>query len=89
MGVVFHTAEVVQDRNPHDLVADLELELPGYRENRRIAKALAATDLEGAAGSMPDDLLRCYAALVGIDVFPAEELTLARTWLDALERARP
>src|SRR5439155_16775250 len=40
-GVVFHPVEVVQERNPHDLRQDFELEVPGYLNNRRVSRSLA------------------------------------------------
>ena len=45
MGVVFHSPEVFQDRNPHDLMVDFREEIPGYEQNRRIAEILDGLDL--------------------------------------------
>ena len=38
--LVFHTAEVVQERNVHRLIRDFEDEIPGYTNNFRICKEL-------------------------------------------------
>ena len=40
MGVVFHPAEVIQDRNPHDLMRDFKDEIPGYNGNSRLVDVL-------------------------------------------------
>lgn len=86
-GVVFHAAEVIQERNPHNLMRDFEDEIPGYLGNRRFAEVLAQTDLAPGRGNAADNLARCYEALKAAGFFPDEELTLVKTWLKDLEKA--
>jgi len=81
LGVVFHAAEVVQDRNPHDLTRDFADEIPGYENNRKIARTLASLSLESGAGAAGRNLLRCYEQLVADGFFPAKELPLVQAWL--------
>ena len=88
LGVVFHAAEVVQDRNLHDLMRDFNDEVPGYQRNREIARVLSDTALSPGSGAVADNLVRCYEALVAKDVFARDELTLLRAWLQGLELAR-
>ena len=85
-GVVFHAAEVVQQRNPHDLMKDFEDEVPGYLQNRRIAPALAELRLRPGEGALGDNLVRCYEALVAGGVMPQTELPIVKAWLADLER---
>lgn len=83
-GVVFHAAEVVQERNPHNLMRDFEDEVPGYLRNREIATILEGLSLRPGPGEVGSNLVRCYEALVVADVFPPGEMILVRAWLDDL-----
>jgi hypothetical protein len=85
-GVVFHAPEVVQDRNPHNLMRDFADETPGYQRNRELVQVLASTLLEPGEGAVGANLLRCYDALVQAGFFPPEELALVRIWLQDLRR---
>ena len=84
-GLVFHAAEVVQERNPHDLAKDFELEVPGYLHNASITGALGNLELRPGAGAVADNLIRCYESLVTGGHLPTEELDGVRAWLDDLE----
>lgn len=86
-GLVFHGAEVFQDRNAHDLMRDFEAEIPGYRGNKRLAAVLAGLALAPGPAGVAANLEACYAALVAEGFFPAAELDLVRAWKTDLERA--
>ena len=77
----FHAAEVVQDRNPHNLMRDFSDEVPGYEQNNRLARVLEETKLESGADAVGNNLLKCYQALVSNDIFPEKELPLVEAWL--------
>lgn len=81
-GVVFHSPEVYQDRNPHDLMKDFTDELPGYTGNNRIAHVLTTLKLKSGYGNQLDNLISCYEALIEAGFFPANELELVRAWTD-------
>lgn len=88
-GVAFHSpAEVVQDRNEHNLLADFESEIPGYLHNEAIAKALGATEL--ASGSdvsvISKNLRMCYEAMVAGGFLPADELKSVDAWIADVRR---
>ena len=85
MGVVFHAAEVVQERNFHELMADFRDEIPGYLGNSQIVASLAKLTLDAGQGNVNTNLIRCYEALVGEGVFPDEELILAKAWVADIE----
>jgi hypothetical protein len=86
-GVVFHAAEVFQERNEHDLMRDFVDEVPGYRRNRELAATLETLPLESGAGQVTDNLRRCYEALVAAGFFDAAELELVASWCSGLEQA--
>jgi hypothetical protein len=88
-GVAFHAPEMVQDRNPHDLLRDFEQEIPGYLGNARLCELLARTRLAGGPGAAAGNLHRCYEALVGGGFVPGEEMPLVEAWLADLEGMAP
>jgi hypothetical protein len=77
-GVVFHSSDMIQNRNKHDLLHDFRDEVAGHLHNQQIASLLGALSL---SGSMHDNLLSCYEALVREGILPANELDLVRAWL--------
>lgn len=89
LGVVFHAAEVVQDRNEHDLMRDFNDEIPGYQRNRELVRVLEDTALLPGIGAVADNLTRCYEALVQHGFFAREELDLLAAWRAGLEIASP
>ncbi len=85
-GLVFHAPEVVQERNPHDLMRDFSDEVPGYLRNRELIGVLEGLSLQRGAAHVGDNLRHCYQALQAADFFPLEELQLVQAWLADLER---
>jgi hypothetical protein len=87
-GVVFHSAEVYQDRNAHSLLRDLEDEIPGYLGNEAIADCLTGLILEEGPERVADNARTCYAALVDAGYLDASELSLQEIYLEDLERVQ-
>lgn len=83
-GVLFLSPTTLQDRNIHNLLKDFTDEIPGYLNNDRIRKILEECKLK------KDDMLRnliiCYDALVANKIFPAEELTIVKSWCKEIEK---
>lgn len=79
--LVFHAPEVHQERNEHNLMHDFEDEIPGYRENDRIADLLIGLSLRHGSAHTGQNLRACYQALVAADIFPEKELDLVTAWL--------
>lgn len=79
-GVVFHSPEVYQDRNVHNLMKDFTDEIPGYTGNQKIAEVLTKLKLKAGDGNQIDNLVSCYEALIGAGFFPKKELELVRAW---------
>ena len=87
VGVVFHGAEVFQDRNEHVLMRDFTDEVPGYLRNRELVAVLEALELEPGVGQVSANLRRCYEALVQAGFFPEIELELLQAWCHDLREA--
>jgi hypothetical protein len=79
--LVFHTAEVVQERNEHRLIRDFEDEIPGYINNTKIIMLLQGLTLQPGAESAAENLSRCYEALVIAGFIPEKELPLVQAWV--------
>lgn len=88
LGVVFHAAEVVQDRNEHNLMRDFTDEIPGYQRNRELAQVLESTSLMAGRDAVAGNLRRCYEALMEKGFFAKAELDLVDAWLAGLEQAQ-
>jgi len=84
IGVVFHSPEVFQDRNPHDLMVDFRDEIPGYEQNRRIAEILDGLNLDPREEAVGNNLRSCYANLIKHGIFPEKEIILVDAWLNDL-----
>jgi hypothetical protein len=86
-GVVFHPAEVVQDRNAHDLMRDFRDEVPGYLGNEEIARSLSRLELAPGTEATGENLERCYERLCADGFLPPGELPLVRAWRSDLASA--
>jgi hypothetical protein len=87
LGVVFHEAEVVQQRNEHGLMRDFTDEIPGYQRNGDLVRCLDGLRLEPGPTAVGTNLARCYRALAAGGFFPADELSLVDSWLDDVGQA--
>lgn len=88
-GLAFHAADVIQDRNEHNLLRDFQDEVPGYINNARICTVLERLKLETGVESVGANMRRCYEALVGEAIFPKKELRLIDGWLTDLKSISP
>jgi len=86
-GVVFHGAEVYQERNPHDLMKDFEHEIPGYLHNAEICEKLEALHLSSLPGKIGDNLYACYEMLVSEGLVGEQELVLLEAWIGDMREA--
>ncbi|MBL9158886.1 MAG: DUF288 domain-containing protein [Verrucomicrobiales bacterium] len=83
-GLVFHAAEVHQERNLHNLQRDFEMEVDGYVQNARIAEVLEHLPLAEGPDAVSANLYSCYEALVKNAFFPEKELPLVAAWIEDL-----
>jgi hypothetical protein len=77
---------VVQERNEHDLMIDFRDEIPGYLHNERIRRTLEDLDLKSGIAAIPDNLVRCYNALIDMELVGADERPLLEAFLDDMVR---
>jgi hypothetical protein len=87
-GVLFHEPTVRQERNEHNLLRDLEDEIPGYLHNSEICEALEDLPLSSGAEKTDDNLKVCYEKLIGMSLTGREESRLLDAWLRDLEQVR-
>jgi hypothetical protein len=87
-GVVFHAAEVHQERNEHDLMRDFNDEVPGYQRNRELVKLLEGLRLRAGTEAVVENLRACYDALIAAGFFDPREGALVAAWCEGLEKAR-
>lgn len=78
--ILFHEATVWQERNEHNLLKDFEDEIPGYLNNAKIAKELAALPIKGGKENLLDDLTLCYQMLTDKGFVGKEEMALVNAW---------
>lgn len=83
----FHSPDVRQIRNPHSLMSDFNLEVPVYLHSGKFADTLAKLDLPSGPEYLCDNLLRCYQALIALDLFKETELDLVEAWIKDLSQA--
>lgn len=83
--LMFHGPTVYQERNEHNLLRDFEEEIPGYLNNANICATLSELDLRTGVEHIPENLLRCYKAMVHHKWIDNEkELDLLENWIEAL-----
>jgi hypothetical protein len=85
--LVFHGAEMFQDRNPHNLLRDFEQELPGYLGNDRFRELLDSLVLQQGRDKVSENLRHCYERLISEGLIPAKEMKLVDCWVADLEFA--
>jgi hypothetical protein len=79
-GLVFHSPEVVQERNIHILLKDFEGEVPGYTQNESIVRCLENLQLKGGPENVLSNLIKCYEAMIAAGYFPQKEMELVQAW---------
>ncbi len=87
-GLVFHAAEVDQQRNLHNMLRDFEDEVPGYLQNHKIVQALGSLKLRSGLDGVSQNLHSCYKELVRIGVIPEKEMVLVDAWLEDVAKVQ-
>lgn len=82
--LVFHSpAEVVQERNEHNLMKDFEDEISGYLHNERIAQILGDLKL---GKDICGNIVKCYEALMKEQIVSWKEKEPLRNWITQIEK---
>jgi hypothetical protein len=82
--ILFHSATVFQERNEHNLMKDFTDEIPGYLNNSAIMQCLENLALENGIENIPDNMRKCYAALISMGLVGKEETELLECWLNEI-----
>jgi hypothetical protein len=83
--ILFHSANVYQERNEHNIMKDFEDEISGYTNNRRIAQRLEALELSPDIANIPENLIKCYTELIRMGIVGEKEMEILETWLAEFE----
>lgn len=78
--VLFHGANVWQERNEHNLMRDFRDEVPGYLHNKEIGDELGGLQVQAGVERLGENLLICYEQLVRMELIDAKELDLINAW---------
>lgn len=82
--LVFHPPEVDQIRNRHDNIEDLKGEIQGMQFNTSIVSTLAGLDLKSGISNLPENVFKCYRALIAAGFLKKTELRPLGTWLEEI-----
>lgn len=83
-GVVFHSpSEVIQERNPHDLMSDLRDEIAIYLNADNIKMAL--DELFIGSDSMAECIEECYRVLILKGMWDKREMISLKQWLNDIK----
>jgi hypothetical protein len=83
--LIFHSAEVCQDRNAHNFMRDFQHEVPGYLNNESIGDCLSALRLAVGPENLIGNMVACYEALICKGFLPADEMALLQLFLQDVE----
>jgi hypothetical protein len=86
--IIFHPADVIQQRNVHNLMRDFNDEISGYQRNDELVDVLESLTLSGGVAAAGDNMLRCYEALTAKGFFAESELPLVRAWISDVASLR-
>lgn len=81
--ILYHSATVFQERNPHDLMLDFRDEISGYLGNAEICRILELLDIKVGVEHIPAGMLKCYEVLSSSRLIDKKELDLLESWLDS------
>ena len=78
--ILFHAADVWQERNEHSLLRDFADEVPGYLNNARMCRMLEDLDLKTGTAHCCENLVRCYKLMIENEWVGKEEMKLVEAW---------
>ncbi len=78
--ILFHSADVWQERNAHSLLKDFADEVPGYLNNFRMCTLLDELDLKSGVQHLSENLSRCYQLMIENGWVGKEEMEMVEAW---------
>jgi len=80
--ILFHSADVWQERNDHSLLKDFEDEVPGYLNNAKMCRMLEDLDLKSGVDHLCENLVRCYTLMIDNGWIGSKEKELVDAWCE-------
>jgi hypothetical protein len=80
--LLFHEPTVYQERNDHNLMKDFADEITGYQNNLKIVSTLESLKLKSGTDAIPENLIKCYSALIDLGLIGKEEMDLLEAWIE-------
>lgn len=84
--ILFHSATMFQERNPHNLMTDFRDEISGYLGNTDICRKLDALEIKPGVEQISDGMMKCYEAFISSKMIMADEIKILDSWLWSCKR---
>lgn len=84
--ILYHSANMFQERNPHNLMTDFSDEIPGYLANYDICRKLDELEIRPGAENIPEGMVKCYELFANDNLIETSELKLIVSWTEAVSR---
>ena len=78
----FHSSNVVQERNEHNLLNDFEDEIVGYLNNDKLINELDKLKLYKGKKKISENMKICYDKMISLGLIKKEELLLLEFWFE-------
>jgi hypothetical protein len=83
--ILFHPFNVVQVRNNHNLIHDLNDEFVGYTNNLRIVENLKALKLKNGRENILNNMVICYKVFIEMGLIDVSEIDLLEAWFTDIQ----
>lgn len=84
--IAFHSPSLIQERNEHNLLQDLEEEVPGYLNNASLCRSLESLPLSAKQEDIFRNLTGCYELLIEMGLVGKEETDILASWIEDLQQ---
>ena len=78
--ILFHSSNVYQKRNPHNLMIDFKDELPVYLDVNKLYELLKKIKIKRGSKNYLNNLVKCYEVLCEERFFKENEFKLVKSW---------
>ena len=85
-GLIFHSADVLQSRNQHDLHQDFIQEEGLFRNSNKISKSFEELQLNEGTEYIITNMIKCYEVLADLNMVTKNELNLLDTWFEDVKK---
>jgi hypothetical protein len=86
--ILFHSSNVRQERNQHNLMSDFRDEISGYLNNLNIMDSLINLKLKKGANNINANMIACYKKLIQLGFINNKEIDLLKYFLSDLESVK-